>query len=54
MAAIEIAKAYGAVVIACGGNNKKLDVCAEKGADYTINYSDKIIRNELKNLELMK
>ncbi len=50
MAAIEIAKAYGAVVIACGGNNKKLDVCAEKGADYTINYSDKIIRNELKKI----
>ena len=50
MAAIEIAKAYGALVIACGGNDKKLNVCVEKGADYTINYNDKIIRKELKNL----
>ena len=42
------------VVIACGGNNNKLNVCTEKGADFTINYNNKIIRNELKNLELMK
>ncbi len=49
MAAIEIAKAYGALVVACGGNDKKLNICVEKGADYTINYSDKIIRKELKS-----
>ena len=49
MAAIEIAKAYGALVVACGGNDEKLKVCVEKGADYTINYNDKIIRKELKS-----
>ncbi|MDC3024252.1 NADPH:quinone oxidoreductase family protein [Alphaproteobacteria bacterium] len=48
MAAIEIAKAYGAVVIACGGDDGKLEVCKEKGADYIINYNSKIIRKELK------
>ena len=50
MASIEIAKAYGALVVACGGNDKKLNLCVEKGADYTINYNDKIIRKELKSL----
>ena len=50
IAAIEIAKAYGAVVVACGGNDNKLNVCTEKGADFTINYTNKIIRKELKNL----
>ena len=48
MAAIEIAKAYGAVVVACGGDDGKLEVCKEKGADYIINYNSKIIRKELK------
>jgi len=50
MAAIEIAKAYGAIVVACGGNDKKLNVCSEKGADFVINYNDKIIRKELRSL----
>ena len=50
IAAVEIAKAYGAVVVACGGNDNKLNVCTEKGADFTINYNNKIIRKELKSL----
>ena len=50
MAAIEIAKAYGAIVVACGGDEYKLKACIEKGADYTINYNNKIIRKELKSL----
>ena len=43
-------KSYGAVVVACGGNDNKLNVCTEKGADFTINYNNKIIRKELKSL----
>lgn len=50
IAAVEIAKAYGAVVVACGGNDNKLNVCTEIGADFTINYNNKIIRKELKSL----
>ena len=29
---IEIAKAHGAIVIACGGDDRKLEVCKRKGA----------------------
>ena len=50
IAAIEIAKAYGAVVVACGGNDNKLNACTGKGADFTINYTNNFIRKELKNL----
>ena len=50
MAAIEIAKARKAIVIACGGNDEKLSECLKKGADYVLNYNNKIIRQELKKL----
>ena len=50
MAAIEIAKAYNATVIACGGSDIKLLECLKKGADHSINYNKKIIRKELKNI----
>ena len=50
MAAIEIAKAYKATVIACGGSDQKLSECLKKGADYALNYNGKIIRQELKKL----
>ena len=50
LAAIEIAKAYGSKVIACGGNDEKLKICQKHGADYVINYKNEIIRSKLKNL----
>ena len=43
MAAIEIAKALGAKVIACGGDDAKLKSCTQKGADYVINYRKNIL-----------
>ena len=52
MAAIEIAKARKAIVIACGGNDEKLSECLKKGADYVLNYNNKIIRQELRKLGL--
>ena len=50
--AVEIAKALGAKVIACGGSDKKLKSCTSKGADYVINYKEKILRNELAKLNI--
>ena len=50
IAAVEIAKAYGATVIACGGSFKKLEVCLRHGADCVINYKQDIIRTKLKEL----
>ena len=50
MASVEIARAYEATVIACGGSDHKLRACQEKGANYTINYNKSIIRNELKKI----
>tara|TARA_A100001015_G_scaffold289941_1_gene362381 strand:- start:941 stop:1912 length:972 start_codon:yes stop_codon:yes gene_type:complete len=47
IAAVEIAHAYGAKVIACGGDDKKLDICKNKGALHLINYKKNIIRTQL-------
>ena len=52
IAAVEIAKALGAKVIACGGSDSKLKSCISKGADYVINYKENILRNELTKLNL--
>ena len=52
IAAVEIAKALGAKVIACGGSDSKLKTCTSKGADYVINYKEKILRNELTKLNI--
>jgi NADPH2:quinone reductase len=40
LAAVEIGKALGAVVIATAGDDKKLEVVREHGADHVINYTD--------------
>ena len=40
LSAVEIGKALGAVVIATAGDDKKLEVVREHGADHVINYSD--------------
>jgi len=52
IAAIEIAKAFGAKIIACGGDDIKLQICKKKGADHIINYKKNILRNELSNINL--
>ena len=50
IAAIQIAKAFGANVIACGGDDNKLETCILNGADFIINYKKNIIRTELKKI----
>ena len=52
MAAIEIAKAYGSTVVACGGSDEKLLKCLNKGADHILNYNNSILRKELTKLEI--
>ena len=52
IATVEIAKALGLNVIACGGSDSKLKSCISKGADYVINYKEKILRNELNKLNI--
>ena len=52
IATVEIAKALGSNVIACGGSDSKLKSCISKGADYVINYKEKILRNELTKFNL--
>ena len=49
-AAIQIAKAVGAKVIAAASSDAKCELCKELGADATINYSTKNIRDEIKAL----
>ncbi|PVU88420.1 hypothetical protein BB559_002413 [Furculomyces boomerangus] len=41
IAAVQIAKALGAIVIAAVGSEDKFAICKKEGADYTINYSKK-------------
>lgn len=40
LAAVQIAKAFGATVIATGGTKHKLDVAKAYGADHTVDYND--------------
>ncbi|KAJ5233447.1 uncharacterized protein N7469_005213 [Penicillium citrinum] len=41
LAAVQIAKAMGAVVIATAGTERKREIAKEFGADYVVDYSDK-------------
>lgn len=41
LAAVQIAKAFGAIVIATAGTEHKLEVAKNFGADYGINYNEK-------------
>lgn len=52
IAAVEIAKALEAKVIACGGDDIKLQSCENKGADYIINYKQNILKNELNRIKI--
>jgi NADPH:quinone reductase len=48
LAAVDIAKAMGAVVVATAGSEEKLRTCSEYGADHVINYRDSSIRDAVK------
>lgn len=50
IAAIELAKALGARVIAAASSDEKLAVCRAHGADETINYQTRDLREQLKAL----
>lgn len=39
LAALQIAKALGAIVIATAGSQEKMDICKRYGADYAVNYT---------------
>jgi NADPH2:quinone reductase len=50
IAAVELAKQMGAIVIAAASNEDKLALCAEKGADHLINYSTDDLRARIKEI----
>lgn len=50
LAAVEMARAMGAHVIATGGNDEKLKVAAEHGAEHVINYSAGPFKDQVKEL----
>ncbi|MCB0404302.1 MAG: zinc-binding dehydrogenase [Bdellovibrionales bacterium] len=48
-AAIQIAKCFGATVVATAGNAEKLELAAKLGADLVVNYSNQEAASEIKN-----
>lgn len=50
MALIQVAKAMGGNVIACASTTQKLALCAELGADITLNYTKQDLKKGLKEL----
>ena len=50
VAAIEVAKRLGAIVIAGAGSPEKLDTCAAHGADRLLNYRTEDIRERVKGM----
>lgn len=50
LAAVQIAKAFGATVIATAGTKHKLDVARSYGADHAINYTDGTWPDQVKKL----
>ena len=49
-AAIQLAKAAGAIVIATAGSDEKVEVCRELGADHAINYKTQDFVEEVKKI----
>ncbi len=47
LAAVELGKLMGAKVIAAASSDEKLAVCKEKGADFTINYTNENLREQI-------
>ncbi|MEY2903311.1 MAG: hypothetical protein RLY89_2417 [Bacteroidota bacterium] len=50
LAAVELAKKMGGIVIAAASSQEKLDACQKKGADFTINYSTEDLRESVKKI----
>tara|TARA_B100001778_G_scaffold312418_1_gene296100 strand:- start:1879 stop:2853 length:975 start_codon:yes stop_codon:yes gene_type:complete len=50
LSAVEIGKLMGARVIAAASSEEKLDLCRERGADETINYSEENLKDRAKEL----
>ncbi|KAI8147335.1 hypothetical protein BJV82DRAFT_664581 [Fennellomyces sp. T-0311] len=50
IAAVQIAKALGAIVIATAGSAEKLEVAKQYGADFGVNYRDKDWTNQVKQI----
>jgi NADPH2:quinone reductase len=50
LAAVELGRLLGARVIAAASTAEKLDVCRERGADDTIDYSTEDLKNRAKEL----
>lgn len=50
LAAVELGKVMALEVTAAASTNAKLELCREKGADHTINYSDEDLRQRAKDL----
>ncbi len=50
LAAVELGKLMGARVIAAASSIEKLNVCKEKGADFTIDYSKEDLRGRIKEI----
>lgn len=54
LAAVEIAKKMGAIVIACASTNEKLEICKSKGADFTINYLQEDFKKSIQEITQKK
>ena len=50
LSAVEIGKAMGAKVIGTGGNNEKLKIVTEHGADHVINYNEGPFKDRVKEV----
>ncbi len=50
LAAVEVGKAMGAIVVGTVGSDEKRDVVTARGADHVINYSTESIRDQVKAL----
>ncbi len=50
LAAVELGKLMGATVIAAASSDEKLAICQEKGADFTINYTNEDLREKIKTI----
>lgn len=50
LAAVQIAKAFGAIVIATAGSKRKFEVARDFGADYTIDYNQEGWAEEVRKL----
>ena len=50
LAAVEIGTLMGARVIAAASTDQKLDLCRQRGADDTINYSTEVLKDRAKQL----